>query len=167
MYLQLNHKLARKLLIFLILLQCSLRSISTSNQCQTDNSQDETCLTTTVTNANNNNNLNFNNECNCQPYSIPEEDGGARIAYLITLHNQRTLDESATLLKRIVAPGFIVLIHVDTKFPKEEWAGNSNEMMQFINDDGCNCCGATVVVESHFDCKWGKWSMLDPTLWGK
>ncbi len=149
-----------RLLSLIVLLLCFFTASSSTNQCESNSGQDSSnCLTS-------DNVYSFKKECNCQPHSIHEKDGGARIAYLISLHNQRTLDESLALLKRIVAPGFIVLIHVDTKFPKEKWIEN-NELMKYIQDENCNCCGATVVVESHFDCKWGTFSMLDPTLWGK
>ena len=117
----------------------------------------------------------FRNQCPCDDSiyrnQINQDDSGigARIAYLITLHNQRTLNDSYTLLKSIIANGFIVLIHVDTKLPQDEYYEKS-ELVQFVNDykDNCTCCcGAMIQIESIFDVTWGQWSMMDPTLWGK
>ena len=101
--------------------------------------------------------------CHCLPHS--EEGTGARIAYLITLHNERTLEESLRLLKSIVAPGFIVLIHIDKKFPKEKY--EDDDLIHYVNDKTCSCCGAHVLVDSVIDAEWGKWSMMEPTIWGE
>ena len=117
----------------------------------------------------------YEDRCQCLPHvkiykeqnfgGEENEEQGARIAYLITLHNQRTLKQSLTLLKSIIAPEFIVLIHIDTKFPKEEYENSA--LMHFINDRECNCCGADVEVASVHAATWGEWSMLEPTLWGE
>ncbi len=127
------------------------------------------------------------------PAPAPASSSAARIAYLITLHNRRTLRQSLQLLKSIASPGFIILIHVDTKlklktFHKDhkddvyENEDEYSELMSFINDCiydsksesesdsySCNfnCCGAKVIVDSIYDSKWGQWSMLEPKIWGE
>jgi hypothetical protein len=107
----------------------------------------------------------YDEQCQCLPHNSKDDDSSARIAYLITLHNERTLNESLTLLKSIAAPGFIVLIHIDIKFPQEKY--EHSDLMTYVNDAKCNTCGANVVIESIFDAEWGQWSMLEPTIWGK
>jgi hypothetical protein len=97
-------------------------------------------------------------ECFCHPH-----DGkGGRIAYLITLHNNRTLDDAQVLLKSIVAPGNIVIIHIDKKLPWTTYL--ASPLRSLI--ESCNC-GSEIFVDSIYDCVWGSWSMLDPLHWGK
>jgi len=86
---------------------------------------------------------------------------GARIAYLITLHNQRTLEACISLIKAIASQQHIILIHIDTKFPKEDYENSS--FMKYIHD--CSFCGASFMIESIYDLEWGQWSMMEPTLW--
>ncbi len=95
-------------------------------------------------------------ECGC----YVNENGGGRIAYLVTLHNQRTLEDSITLMKTISTPKNIILIHIDAKVNMEEYM--ESELYDFINarnenGDGCQACGANVLVESKFDLQWGEW----------
>ena len=99
-------------------------------------------------------------QCGCYSH-----DGtGARIAYLLTLHNKRTLDDSLALMKAISAPGNIVLIHMDVKMQMKEY--EMSELKDFIEGD-CQACNANVLIERKFDIKWGQWSMNDPTHWSK
>jgi hypothetical protein len=101
-------------------------------------------------------------ECGCYPH-----DGtGARIAYLITLHNQRTLQDCLDLVKAIAAPRNIIFIHIDRKLSLDSY--QRSELKQFVDmdlDGGCRACGATTLVDSKFDLEWGAWSMNLPTHW--
>ncbi len=89
--------------------------------------------------------------------------GGGRIAYLVTLHNQRTLQDSLPLMKAISTPKNIILIHIDVKMTMEEYMESS--LYDFVkngdddddDDSDCQACGATVLVERKFDVQWGKW----------
>lgn len=86
----------------------------------------------------------LNKSCGCLEYDTSQS---GRIAYLITLHNKRTLEDSINLLKSLIAPGFIVLIHIDKKLPKEEF--QKSELKKFIDkDDSCNHCGADIFVDT-------------------
>jgi hypothetical protein len=98
--------------------------------------------------------------CGC----FPHDGSGARIAYLISLHNRRTLDDSLVLLKSLSAPSNIFLIHIDTKLSQDEY--ELSDLKYFIEGE-CKACGARVVVESKFDLKWGQWSMNHPTHWSE
>jgi len=98
------------------------------------------------------------NNCGC----FPHDGTGARIAYLVTLHNQRTLDDSVTLVKKLAAASNIILIHIDTKLPFEDY--EKSDLKEFVHGD-CKACEATVLVERKFDVKWAEWSMNDPTHW--
>jgi hypothetical protein len=99
-------------------------------------------------------------DCGCYLH-----DGtGARIAYLITLHNERTLNDSLDLVKSIAAPRNIILIHVDRKLSMQDYEGS--ELNEF-SEGRCQACGAKVLVESKFDLDWGQWNMNLPTHWSK
>lgn len=98
------------------------------------------------------------NNCGC----FYHNSKGARIAYLITLHNERTLNESLTLMKSIAVQNSIIIIHIDKKLPIEKYI--SSELREFI-DGGCSACGAKVLVEQKFNLKWGSWEMNSPTHW--
>jgi hypothetical protein len=102
----------------------------------------------------------YRDACGC----LPHGGSGARIAYLVSLHNSRTLDAGLVLLKSIAAPSSIIFIHIDTKLSRDEY--ELSELNSFIEGE-CKACGARVVVESKFDLEWGQWSMNDPTHWSK
>jgi len=102
----------------------------------------------------------YRDACGC----LPHDGFGARIAYLVSLHNARTLDAGLVLLKSISAPSSIIFIHIDTKLSRDEY--QMSELKSFIEGE-CNACGARIVVESKFDLEWGQWSMNDPTHWSK
>lgn len=102
----------------------------------------------------------YRDACGC----LPHDGSGARIAYLVSLHNARTLDAGLVLLKSIAAPSSIIFIHIDIKLSRDEY--ESSDLKSFI-EGGCKACGARVVVESKFDLEWGQWSMNDPTHWSK
>ena len=105
---------------------------------------------------------NLNRECECLPYDASQS---SRIAYLIALHNKRTLEDGLSLLKSIIAPGFIVFIHIDKKLPEQEYL--ESELKKFIDEKTCNYCGADIFVDKVYDVEWGRWSMNKPTLWGE
>ncbi|GMH49385.1 hypothetical protein TrRE_jg7277, partial [Triparma retinervis] len=86
--------------------------------------------------------------------------GPARLAYLINIHDSRTLNDALPLLNAISAPNNLVLIHVDKKFPPQEW--RSSPLVRTV--ESCGTCG-TREVHSVADCKWGEWSMNEPVLW--
>ena len=97
-------------------------------------------------------------DCNCW-----EHDGsGARIAYLITMHNEQSMRDGLSLFRAIRSPNSIILFHVDVKFrdpsSSTSWKALETEM------NTCSC-GAKTELVSRFDCKWGTWSMNDPTHW--
>lgn len=100
--------------------------------------------------------------CGC----FPHDGTGARIAYLITLHNKQTLDDGFKLFKSIAAPGNIILIHIDRKLESQDYE-RSDFYKLTMSDNDCMTCGAEVLVDSKFDLEWGKWSMNDPTHWSK
>ncbi|KAG7368088.1 core-2/I-branching enzyme [Nitzschia inconspicua] len=88
------------------------------------------------------------------------EHCGARIFYLIGIHNQRTLDDSLHLFRSIRDPRNTILIHFDTKFGLNAYRNSS--LHKEIN--ACPC-GSHVEVASIYDCAWGTWTMNLPTLW--
>ena len=98
--------------------------------------------------------------CNCyeRPPDSQFRGKGARIAYLIEAHNQRTIDDTVHLFRSIRYPGNIILLHIDTKFPMSSYR-NSTLAAEI---EHCKC-GADVLVESKFSPQWGKWDMNDPT----
>jgi len=96
-------------------------------------------------------------DCQCQLQNTVTT--GARLAYLITVHDARTITDAKALIQSIAASNVIILIHIDVKFT--DW----NQSDFISNDNDNNLCGATVVIESKFDCQWGTWSMNEPTHW--
>ena len=95
----------------------------------------------------------------------PHDGTGGRLGYLLTIHNNRTLDDAEYLIKSIAAPGNIILIHIDTKL---DWTHyETSALKAFVEDRKCSVCGADVLVERIFSIKWGSWSMNDPTHWSK
>jgi len=97
------------------------------------------------------------NKCKCHPH-----DGiGGKIAYLITLHNARTLVDTEALFQSIVAPKNIVILHIDKKL---SWNSYLLSPLRRLIEQ-CNC-GAKVYIDSVYDCVWGSWNMMDPFQWG-
>jgi hypothetical protein len=96
---------------------------------------------------------------NTLPHNVSEHCG-ARIFYLIGVHNQRTLDDALYLFRAIRDPRNTILIHFDTKFGMDAYHNSS--LRKEIN--ACPC-GSHVEVASIHDCLWGAWSMNLPTLW--
>lgn len=89
-------------------------------------------------------------------------DDMARIAYLITVHNYRTIEDATPLFQGIRSPFNLIFVHVDTKLDMEVYY-NSSLYAEITN---CPCGSTVVVVESVHSAKWSTWSMNDPTFWG-
>lgn len=96
--------------------------------------------------------------CGC----FPHDGTGARVAYFVTFHNQRTLDDSVVLVRNLAAASNIILIHIDEKLPLESY--ETSNLKEFIHGE-CKACEATVVVKRKYNVKWGEWSMNEPTHW--
>ena len=119
---------------------------------------------------------NDGNDCSCPPSNYQDtkkETTGrptsatttksppTRIAYLITVHNQRTIDDALPLFKAIRSPQNIILIHVDRKCDWAVYVGSE------LREEVERCpCGASVLVDSVHSAEWSSWSMNDPTFWG-
>jgi len=97
-------------------------------------------------------------ECKCHPH----DGNGGKIAYLITLHNPRTLIDAQALFQSIVSPMNIVIIHIDKKL---QWSHYLSSPLRNLVEQ-CNC-GAQVYIDSVYDCVWGSWNMMDPLHWGR
>ena len=82
-----------------------------------------------------------------------------RLAYLVTVHDDRTLLAAESLLDHISHPNNIVLLHVDTKYKPEYWQFST--LNQVIEECACG----TRLIASVAECEWGKWSMNEPVLW--
>lgn len=92
-----------------------------------------------------------------EPHSQSE---GARIFYLVVVHNNRTLHDAVHLLRAIRDPRNIIAIHVDKK-------AQSLITESLLLKESKECaCGSIIRLESIYDVKWGDWSMNLPTLWG-
>lgn len=86
---------------------------------------------------------------------------GARIAYLVVVHNRRTIEDAVHLFRAIRAEGNIIIIHVDTKLDWNVYV--NSELYQEVEH---HSYGATVVVSAVHSADWSAWSMNDPTHWG-
>jgi hypothetical protein len=109
-------------------------------------------------------------ECTCErpPSTICEpttplilKNEGARIFYLVGIHNQRTLDDAVHLFRAIRDARNTILIHVDVKFDYELFQNST--LAQEI--ETCSC-GSHVESASIHNATWGSWSMNLPTFWG-
>lgn len=86
---------------------------------------------------------------------------GARIFYLIVVHNNRTLDDALFLFRGIRDARNTIFVHIDSKF------GMGPYMTSALRQEIEACpCGSHVEVASVEDSKWGTWSMNKPTFWG-
>jgi hypothetical protein len=139
-------------------------------------------------------------KCDC-PASDPsyvaarDRPRSARMAYLITVHNRRTIQDGAYLLKALMEtsnPGdtAIILIHVDKRVgiasrdsseqnngdEKDRFLYHDSWLRRYVDacvaDPACARNGgggdtnATILeVHSHYAPEWSRWSMNDPTLW--
>jgi hypothetical protein len=83
------------------------------------------------------------------------------MAYLVVVHNRRTIQDAIHLFRAIRAEGNIIMIHVDTKF---DW--NVYLDSDLYQEAENHSRGATVVVSAVHSADWSSWSMNDPTHWG-
>lgn len=97
--------------------------------------------------------------------------GGARIFYLIIVHNERTMHDALHLFRAIRDRRNTILIHVDQK-AQHLLRNNSNDNNMTDSTsplwreiESCPCASA-VRVESVYNVQWSHWSMNLPTLWG-
>mmetsp|Transcript_49555 Transcript_49555/g.105305 ORF Transcript_49555/g.105305 Transcript_49555/m.105305 type:complete len:492 (+) Transcript_49555:128-1603(+) len=138
--------------------------------------------------------------CNC-PAADPDYDAeevrppSARMAYLISVHNRRTIADGAYLLRALMETSHpddtaVILIHVDKRVDiasRDFDAEDPEQENQFLYHDSSlkkyvdACLAATACtrdertstksnatileVHSRFSPAWSKWSMNDPTLW--
>lgn len=104
-------------------------------------------------------------ECRC--FHEPDRDtknnqeSYVKIAYLISLHNERTLLDAFHLFRAIRSPYSLIAIHIDTKLPYTVY--QQSPLHDEIND--CPC-GSIVHADSIYSAEWGQWSMNEPTIWG-
>eukprot|EP00519_Triparma_laevis_P004114 CAMPEP_0182506646 /NCGR_PEP_ID=MMETSP1321-20130603/21687_1 /TAXON_ID=91990 /ORGANISM="Bolidomonas sp., Strain RCC1657" /LENGTH=411 /DNA_ID=CAMNT_0024712421 /DNA_START=225 /DNA_END=1457 /DNA_ORIENTATION=+ len=96
-------------------------------------------------------------ELQCPP--CPSESAPVNFAYLITVHDDRTLTDALPLLNAVSSKNNIVLVHVDGKYPKAYY--EQSELYKVVQ--GCEC-GARVVHGGR-KCEWGTWSMNEPVIW--
>jgi hypothetical protein len=93
---------------------------------------------------------------------------GARIFYLIVVHNNRTLHDALHLIRAVRDPRNILAVHVDQKAQTliQNHHNNSNYESILHKELGQCSCGSKYNIGSEYDVKWGEWSMNLPTLWG-
>ena len=106
----------------------------------------------------------------CQPPTLSlrqnhASDGGARIFYLIIIHNEASMQDAVHLFRAIRDPRNIIAIHVDAKASHllERNEGPIPELLREIRE--CRC-GSLVRIEAVHDVQWSHWSMNLPTFWG-
>ena len=99
-------------------------------------------------------------DCHCDA-PLPPNHTIARIAYLITVHNQRTANDAVPLFRAIRSINNFIIIHIDQKWDWDMYLASS------LHDVVTTCpCGTTVRVASVHDAQWSTWSMNEPTFWG-
>ena len=106
-------------------------------------------------------------ECSCTSHKLSCHSAGknsscrdARIFYFVQVHNNRTLQDAVYLFRGIRDPRNTILIHVDAKFDISNY--ETSTLRQEV--EACPC-GSDVEVASVYNASWGKWSMVEPTLW--
>ena len=101
--------------------------------------------------------------CDCEQDDVASSSSlPLRLAYLIAIHNERTLHDAIHLLRAIRHPNHHILIHLDVK--AQELLDNSS-LLQEVHS--CPCATKTLVrIESVYNVSWSHWSMNLPTLWG-
>ena len=105
----------------------------------------------------------FSCSCERSESCIDKDDCsyGARIFYLIGIHNNRTLSDAVYLFRGIRDSRNTILIHIDVKFDLKFY--NNSTLKKEI--EACPC-GSHVEVASVHNATWSSWSMNLPTLWG-
>lgn len=85
----------------------------------------------------------------------------ARVFYLISIHNDRTIQDALYTFRAIRDRNNIIAFHIDLKYGMEAYQ-NSLLRKEIV---ACPCGSTHIIVDSVHDCKWGAWSMNLPTLW--
>lgn len=83
-----------------------------------------------------------------------------RFAYLIIVHDQRTIEDAVYAFRSIAAANAIITIHIDKKL---DW-GVFLKSSLYSEINHCRC-GALIYVDQKFAPEWAEWSMNSPTLW--
>jgi len=97
--------------------------------------------------------------CKC-PSTDQNGSLSSRLAYLIIVHNKRTLDDAVNAFRALAASNAIIVIHIDRKL---DW---NVYLESALYDEVEICrCGAYVYVDQVHSCAWAEWSMNEPTLW--
>jgi hypothetical protein len=107
--------------------------------------------------------LEFSSSTSCSCDRTPScvgESCGARIFYLVGIHNNRTLNDALYLFRAIRDARNTILIHLDIKFGMADY--NRSVLRQEIEE--CPC-GSRVEAASVHNATWSSWSMNLPTLW--
>ena len=81
-------------------------------------------------------------------------------AYLIIVHNKRTLDDAVNAFRALAASNAIIIIHIDRKLDWNVYLDSSLH----VEVEVCRC-GANVYVDQARSSEWAEWSMNEPTLW--
>lgn len=103
----------------------------------------------------------LSSDCWCDAIACSQADDVARIAYLIIVHNNRTLEDATTLFQAIRSPHNLIFVHVDLKLDFNVYQDSS------LREEIMACpCGSSVVVDSVHSALWSAWSMNDPLFWG-
>ena len=94
--------------------------------------------------------------------TVEAKEEGARIFYLILIHNERTQNDALHLFRAIRDPRNVIFIHYDTA---AEYLMQDEDHALFQEMETC-ACGAKIRIESVYSVEWSKWSMNLPTLYG-
>ena len=86
--------------------------------------------------------------------------GGARIFYLVGIHNNRTLHDAVYLFRAIRDKRNIIVFHLDIKFGLDDYEHS------LLKQEVEECpCGSHIEIASVHNATWSSWSMNLPTLW--
>ena len=100
----------------------------------------------------------------CRPPSLRNAKlGGARIFYLIIVHNEKSMEDAVHLFRTIRDPRNVIAIHLDLK---ARHLLERKEPMQLIREIEECPCGSLVRIDAVHDVKWSHYSMNLPTFWG-
>lgn len=105
----------------------------------------------------------------CREKDAPFKNDGARIFYLILVHNERTLEDAIHLIRSVRHPRHHIAIHVDTKASHLLNPSNSIRSRLELEIQSCPCgmdLSVDRLLHSVHSVEWSKWSMNLPTLWG-
>lgn len=149
--------------LFALFILCSLKSVLSSIESHENDEIDRFPLDAHLSTGGM---LQDDNDCICdRSQSCFNGDNvsscGARIFYLLVVHNNRTMNEALHLFRGIRDPRNTIVIHIDVKFGLIPYEAST--LKQEI--EACPC-GSHVEVASVHNSSWSSWSMNEPTLWG-